>query len=824
MCRRWITAAISLSLSLTFISWACPSPGYAESKLTHEQQWIINSIGLDIAEMSVFAGSRKGLQNISPDKCSLQTQETAGDSSKYSVELSCGDGLPKQTCNVTLKDYVWAPDNYAPWAVQLIEQLHQSRESSGKTAGDSLIEKLSDLTSKNLAAENTRVSNSLTEHPLDPVLQEEAALLCASFALRESASCMSDIRPWLNRVSAHLALAKALRGRESMSHAGQLAQAATAAMCGREIDSMSQIDALKADKPGPALQSWLRALAVRASGDYRIADNKNGSLVERFEYGRALSDEIGADYLTDYLRDTKPTEGTIDWMRIGARGISSVEAGHIYCETAPSFELNDFGADSKLFSDTPAKSPDDLLTSLELRPNNCFTTSPNARLLVISWPDVAAFHNRHLMDSIFQRYHFEKVQWGVPEEAKSFADSSREKLSVSRFFPLVEVSFASVDNTKSDQVLASRLNHLLQSTPEDINMTLWQRIVQCASAPNEVAQPQSWFSPTIPFGTTFDFRSRNLADAPKFTEAELEQMRQLHPSYGPIVWALIRAKYPHESFTGEQLEAAYGKNTEYDLGTMRSLAFAYEKNNPAKYAEQLEKMAQFKPDEYFQLGAMYAQQSKTEKAKQAYENGIRLCRDSVHMSNSCSWLVNYYFDHGEKDKALELAQRAADVYSARGLETLAKLYERMNKLDQAEEYFKKMQERYDDPGDLAVFYKAHRTANPRFKSGYESIVKSIFPQGLQKVDATKLTYAPDVGISITSSNAKLHEHGLRVGDIFVAVQGYRVANVSQYRFACEMDGTPDLEFIVWNGKHYQTVKANLPEHRWGCSINAYKKQ
>ena len=802
-------------------SWAADITPPAVS---HEQQWIVNSIGKDIAEIVLFAAKQDGNKEITLEALTYNTKEAPGNSEQFSYQLQWDKSNAGQTRDFTLVDYLWNPDNYAPWAEQLIKSCKLQAFESAESPLDSYISGLSNFASETIAQENKRISAALMAHPLDAGMHEQAALLCSLFALRESAACFSDVRPSLNRIATHLAIAKALKGKTPYGTAGKLSEATLMCLCGHEAEGVERIDAMKSD-PNQATQSWLRALKIRATNDYRIADLKKASVLERLQYGRALADDIGSDYLTDYLQKNKPEGPAIDWLRIGSRGVSSVQSGHIYTEPGVGAELQSFTEDLKLYKSEPIKSSSEANAALSLPAGRCLVFDPTPELQVISWPDVSAFHARHVLDSLFQRYYFEQKMWGVPDQAQEFAEKSDKSFAEIKLYPLYKACRLWVDGKKCDAELTAQLKQLLLDRPEDINSTLWHRILKVSATPTEFAPVTSWFTPRFLFGTAFDFPARNFDEDPDLTLGELDKLKSVSPYSRLVTYNWAATKYPHESYTSQQLTDAFGSLAEVDINAMHSIAQA-SKSDPTKYAEQLEKIAKYKPDSYFALGNFYVHQSQPEKAKEAFEAGIRLGRDSVAMSNSCSWLVNYYFDHGEKDKAYKLAESVAAVYSAVGLKTMAKLCERMGKLPEAADYYIKIRDRYDDEGGLCLFYNRHAKENANYKQEGERLLKNIFPAGQIKIDPASLTGKPENGILVTSNSPLTEKFGIHYRDVFVGIDGVRIDTKSQYFYLLEAnaDANQKMKFTVWNGKEYRTVEAVLPDHRWGCSISLYKPQ
>jgi tetratricopeptide (TPR) repeat protein len=817
--KRLVLLLTGLALTLL----ACSRPATSSQSIVHEQQWIVRSIGQDIAEIMLLAANKNRKQPIALETLDCQTEELSPDCKKYAYKLTWSNSNASQNKEFELVNYVWDPGNYASWAAQLMNFAKVQPAVPASSGDDSFLERLSNFTPQILQEENKRLSEALTARPLDAGLHEQAALLCVTWALRESASCFEDVRPWLNRMSAHLAIARSLRNTEEYSIPGKLAEAALMCLSGHTAEGNLRIDSLKSAASGESMKSWLRALKIFTTKDYRTADLEKASLMERLQYGRAIADDIGSDYLTDYLRKSRSLgSGTIDWLRIGARGIHTVESGHLYAEPGVAAEVADFNRDFSIYKTGSIKSRDEAVTELSRAPTRCLVLSPTPQLQVVSWPDLAAYHARHLLDSIFQKYYFEKSMWGVPDQARETINQSAEVFSRVRLYPLCELSYRWVDGEKTDASLSARLSDLVSKSPEDVNSNLWHRIGFCSAAPQKVPDLLKWFVPRFPFGTVYDFAYRHFDGDPELSAAELKELAKVSPYNQPLLYSWISMTYPHDSFTGEQLAAAYGALADVDIVAMNTVADAYKKA-PEKYAQQMEKIARLQPDKYFDLGSLYVDESKPEKAKEAYENGVRLCRDNVMLSNNCSWLVNYYYDHEQTDKALELATRAAKVYSARGLQTMAELYERMGKLKEAEDSFLNIKERYDNTQGLCQFYLRHKSADPRYQQEYDKLIKSLFPDGLVKVEAAHLSGAPKTGVKVTSESPLTDKFCVHYGDIFVGVDGYRVESVAQYHFVRGLDSGKNMEFTVWNGKEYRTVKAILPDRRWECGISDFKK-
>ena len=78
----------------------------------------------------------------------------------------------------------------------------------------------------------------------------------------------------------------------------------------------------------------------------------------------------------------------------------------------------------------------------------------------------------------------------------------------------------------------------------------------------------------------------------------------------------------------------------------------------------------------------------------------------VEVSNGIGWLVDYYYDHGQTDKAMAIARDAAEVYSSRGLQTMMRPAGENGPASTTPRTMgRKIVERYNESDALAGFYK-----------------------------------------------------------------------------------------------------------------------
>ena len=163
----------------------------------------------------------------------------------------------------------------------------------------------------------------------------------------------------------------------------------------------------------------------------------------------------------------------------------------------------------------------------------------------------------------------------------------------------------------------------------------------------------------------------------------------------------------------------------------------------------------------------------------------------------------------------------ADVYSSTGLETSARLNERMGKLADAEQRYKQILKRYGDGQGIATFYFRHADTNPEYKRQSDSIFGKYFPGGLEHY-APAADQPPVDGVRIGAESPRTEALGLSPENIVVAVNGYRVRNIQQFMLASDTKLDPAIEYTWWNGKTYKSGTVSLPDHRLKCSISNYR--
>ncbi len=789
-----------------------------------EQEWIVDTVGKDIAEMLVYAKYHNDpTVKLSASSLKFQTTTVDTKTNKYKFQLV----LPGQTEPIshefTLNGYIWSPATYQPFVKQLMEALKLKADQTSVTP-ENYLKILSDADMAELFAENDRISKALSETPLDPCLHEQAALLQATFDMLELAGNYSDTRAPLNRISAHLAIAEAINGSNNLTLSGKIADIALESMSCRDGVAVSKNDDLAKLQTDEIAKSWLRALNIRSSGDYRIFDEKKQTQLEASQFGMRYANLLTADKTLDYVSAHKCTP-PIRWMRIAMCGQGSVASGHAVNSQIIPAELAAFADDYKLYN-KQAINPQSIVSELNKTSTRCLINDNGTyKLVALSWGDVAAYHARHVVNAVAQAYKFYEYSYGAKEMADETLKKSTELLGNVTLFPMALIDVKKDHQHKEiNDKFYEGMEKLFVEHPELLQSYSWvyAKYLGKNSVPPVVLQtpPELWFSPYCPFGTAYYFAHRLALDNCKPDLAELTRLRTLCPLEEGICWQWIEKKYGKNP-TSAQLREGYGKLVDYDLSAMRYCSYG-DYDDPAKYEETMNKISVIDSNNHFDLAYYFAQHNMPEKAAKYYQEGIDKAQDGVGVANKSAWLVNYLYDKGEKDKALSIAKSAAEVYSMGGLCCLADLYDRMGELTKAEQLYIDANERYDNDAPLVGFYFRHADKNKKYADEFARLLKKDFPAGLQHLDLAKLSSPPKLGVKILGGEKNTDSLGLLKTYVVVGLNEYKTDTYKQYTIVRKLTLNPSIKATFWDGKTYkQVVVKTVLGNQLGLTMEDY---
>jgi hypothetical protein len=367
------------------------------------------------------------------------------------------------------------------------------------------------------------------------------------------------------------------------------------------------------------------------------------------------------------------------------------------------------------------------------------------------------------------------------------------------------------------------------ATPQLVPSRCWNELgykVRFAPlyAPNPNPHINEWHRHNPPPGTVYDLGPRlihpSLIDRPDAL-ARFEKLHELAPYDWYIADAIEARKY-HGHPTYEEAMALYGSLLPYSAGALQRVA-GTATNKPDQYEKLMVQAAALNPDCYYNLCDYAIEQKQEDKAAEYMEKACAADPDAVRVSNHSRWRVWYYLKKGQTEKAREIADRAAEVYSSDGLEAKANFLEATTNYDEAFDWFAKIEERYNRSTPVVNFClrQMARTNDQRFADEVKKRIKTLFPKGIEKVAVQDLHGPPTDGVLIMQENDLLKAAGLAKGDVIVAVYGVRVHHMGQYIYGRELKQTPELDLIVWHGGAYREFKPSPPRHRFGVDFGDY---
>jgi hypothetical protein len=743
--------------------------------------------------------------------------------------LAAGKALPPAGApavkpeTIRFEEHLFSPRSYEASAREALGGMDGGRAATQSESREDarLLAALLEPRAGVMASEDAAVSRRLEAEPGDPGAHERASLLLGAFALRDCAGRSTDTRPALSRMTAHLALAWALRGNREPGLAGRFAEAVLLTLVGRERDALARLDVLAAGTPTPAQKAWLRALRLRNTGDWRIAfDEKRLTLLETLEEFRALVHGQDDDAALDWLDRRKP-QPMPDWGRLAlASAFRSMGTGNRFADVSTAMDMAEAAEVLTLLHAAPVDMAG-LFEAVNERPGGSVRRDEDgkARIAVIG-RDLWA--NRFQRNIVFDLEMGDRRRWdlNLPGERKAFAEQSRGRFGRLAMFPIV--MRAQADDAASYVAAMAAVREMALRSPEQLTGGHWQLIRRkedFAPVPRDLPEPDAWFQPALPPGTLLDVGPRvEMTALVAIGPAELTALREQAPHNAALAM-LAYQRQPADKRSAADLAAVFGPLAEFHLYLMSKLADAawYD---PPDFRKRQGALCELAADYCLSLGYRLAELGFADEAAVAYQKGFDRARDPVVTANNSRWLVDYYFDHDQAAKAEAVARQAAETYSGPGLFSMARLMERMGRLGEAEEYYRRMLDRYGNAGPLAGFY--FRQAHDLKKAAYEAKLKAAMalalPAGLEPFDRSSLPPAPTDGVVVRGANDNTKRNGIQWGHVIVGFDGFRIRSFEAYDLVRELSQSPRMKLVVWRGRSYDDVEVELWDRRFRVDL------
>jgi hypothetical protein len=738
-------------------------------------------------------------------------------------------GRPGKTLPaVTVTGHLWSVETWTPLATLLLEGVRGVEAASDDSA---FLSALANGAPDVLAMHESRLSTLLAEQPRTPALHEQAAFVLAAFAWRESADAFSDVRLSLARLSAHLAVASALRqGSGQRSPAGQLAAAMQSALLGRQIESLRLIDDPSLTG-SPAAQPWRQAVRLRNTGDWRaLTEPTAGTLVERLEYLRAIVTRRSENRALEFL-DTFTPEPVPDWGRILTQGGGNLETGGRFFDgvyAADSDELRAVltrykgrladeritGDPVRLLNEQPAPSP---VVTLNGRPG----------LQIIDWGMWAAFFQRHLASRLVLESDHYRTMLGLHDRERAFNEQAVAQYGGLRLMPLVRRYFTTDPAGYERQM--EDASALCVTSPESVTALNWMLLSEKPEGlrlrpglPSEAA----WFAPPQPVGTAFEPQPRLFGPGHSRhpSTSLLDTTAAIAPYDLDLLWVGLIA-HRGDPPPLEAREETFAPLLPYDVRAVRLVSGAAE-DKPERLEALQRTVCELDVDSCSGLARRLVEMGRPEDAVRVFERWFAKARDRVAVSNGLAWLVTYYRQTGRNGRARILARAAAEVYSYEGLVLLARQNECDGRLEAAEAGYQAAVERYGSSTGLLAFYlrQGRRQPDSPWATRAASLARQVLGAPLALLDEGTLSGPPARGVTVTAVSMIARRAGLAVGDILVGFNGYAVPTYQHYIVAEGLSTSDTVTFVVWRRDHYEHLKHRFPQNFFPITLQTYPPQ
>lgn len=803
-----------------------PAAPYFHTSFQTESQFIVETVVADLAEQMFYLANHQ-----LPDGkyFSVIANEKPGspvDAPVYEFQIKVDPKVKDLKVELNVDGPIWSPSVYKDVATKLAEAIGVKPAGPASAEDLALLTKLADGKPETIEKGNQDISAALEKNFGDAELHEQAALLLGAFLLRDHSGNFLEIRSPLSRITAHLTMAQFLRGADFGMN-GKMAQALLLSLIDDQAPALEQLDALGTNNE--AVLPMARALRARNTGDYReLAATTNRSRIEGVEWFLARSGYVSSTPAWEKLSGTQ--QRTIDFVRVANQEGFSVEMGHQLAEVSLPLEFREIRNIYHL-SHPDELSRSNAVNALNQVPERCFTidTNGNVTVRVIGWGQWADFLQRHLCHAVSKEFYFLNNAWGVPDAAAEFASNCDHEFGGLRLYPFVrrfdctnvEGYHASVDDG-----IKVTLDY-----PQLVPAECWNYLryrTWFAPAYNPVPNPHlsEWHIHNPPPGTVYDLHPRlihrSLTERPG-TLAHFEALRQLAPYDCRIIDYILVHRYNDHPPLEKVLEL-YSPLLPYSLSALRTAANSAT-NQPDEYVKYMLQAAELDPASYYYLADFEINRQQDDKAAEYLDKACALDVDAVRVANHSYWRVGYLVKKGQIDKAREIADYGAEVYSATGLEAKALFLEDTTNYDEAFQWYLKEEERYNDSNPLIEFCvrckeKYHYA---KFDGELAKRKQVYFPNGTEQASLNDFRNPPADGVLIQQQNDLLLSSGMKAGDVIVALDGIRTHTFAQYRFVRATQDNPGLDLIIWNSgtRSYHEAKAAPPNHQFGVSFGDY---
>ena len=736
-----------------------------------EREWATRQTALDIEEMAAYADGRSPRPSAhppavpwEPDAFRVVAREAFGDAAKASLD------------NDIVEIY---PALIAMDVATLIE--------ASKTVSQ-------------LLAANMRNAHA----------HESAALVLGAFALRDAADWFTDVRWSLNRMTAHLAVAGALREADPRSPDGALAHIILLALANQQARALTELAKLGTGAPPEPLNAWTRALRMRITQDWReLPEAATASRLEKLEFFRARRAAVQRQRGMPALeRLAEPVAA--DFARIAQDSQVGVQDGHAFIMPALDLELEEAARAYQRVHSRPM--PDSLSDALNHRAGRLIGDGP----AVLPWGAWAEFFQRHIAMNVGMVDGFVRHTLGNHDRANEWKRTLQARLGGLTLFPVGTLRWTKgSEGTEADLTYLREVTSLTAKAPELVPARAWQ-FAEMGSryepVPQLMPKGDDWFtrpSPEVPFEAGVRRTSENaaalLSAAPHDTPL-LMSIAGGGPDEPAVKHARGLLEYHHD-YDLRAIDATVGY---LNIGTQEVLSLQ-------------RKACSISPRDCMAMAStlLYWMEDEAAAAREYERAFADPDLDAIARANESPWLVSYYLRTKQVNKAVALAERVVRTGAGAGYTAHGHVSERLGIYDKAEEDFMANVDAYDNKTGLLGFYyrRVAVEKNEAYRAKYERWLAEVFPDGLQP-EPTTMTGSPEKGVFVYKDSPYSRKYGVRTGDIIVGLEGWRVDSADQYFAINAFTDEPAMTLTLWRGQLVK-INAKSPTRLLGTELQTH---
>lgn len=770
-----------------------------------EEAWMVSEVTQTLSDLIAFGAGKK----TKP----VRVKETSEDG-VYEVRSSLGE------FSLDVRSGIWNPSTYSPLATKAVASTGECDENP-----PSALMNLLEPGFQNLAEENRRISDWLTREPGSAPAHVQAALLLGSIGLNDHAGLFRDPRQVLNRMTAHLALARALGISES-DDSFLVASALLKTLTGNQSEAVSLIETWPEKE---ALTPWKNLLLLRNTNDWRLVEEIDATTPAalRNEAVRARVVAITPGAALDFLRKNEIEPDATIW-RIFNEANLGVELGHVFNKPILDVEFSESAIAAKHF-DIPVEedNADWVLKYLNTPAAGVVRKTRNGPAIEVAGQDIFAdYHQRHLLAGFSKLFSFLQDMWGVRDQAGQLKNYVLNEMPDLRLKPFLIRDIARSDAERHAANPAGEA--VIFKAPETVTPLMWAALRRNQQKQDVTPAPDfhGWFSPEVPRQTAFETGERLYAIGvgDESDSAWLGELWQRAPYDYPLS-AFNAYLEQGQSWTipAPVLEKWFARVLPYNIPAMQRRADALQ-SDPEAFAAAMEKVIRFAPNTLLDVACVAGSHGRDDLREEYLLRAFAEAEDRVWMANESTWLVARLYTTGRVEKAREVADAAAEVYSYRGLESALWLAEAQGRWGEAMEIAKKIDQRYnEDPCEQVACYLRMNQQAPMQSAAFHGMEKKLFPKGLKKAALSDFTGPPTNGTRIDSNSTKLQNFGLVPGQIIVGLDGYKVDSMPQYQAIRRLRSDDEMTIIAWDGQSYREITGSVPRRFFDVDMTTYPR-